>query len=233
MKQRNRQKRALALALALLAPLPLLAAGSATLANGSEVNTLAWQDAQTVRMDLSTEDGYMLLRDGKVYMVNPQATGGMPPVMEVGSMMQGMVEAFADDDSAASPLSHRIESIRSTGKKETVAGITGEVHDVVFTDDQGKTDSTQMVLTGDPLAVEMTEAYVALTGAMLGPERMAEFRDALPKARRGLLRVGDDLVVQAIGKEAPEAEAFELPAEPMNMGDMMKELMKQMQQPSQ
>lgn len=230
MKQYRRQKWPLALALSLLVPQPLLAAGTATMANGHEIHELAWLGPQTVRVDMSTEAGYMVLRDGKTYLVNPQATGGMPPVMEVGDMMQGLAETLADDDdldAATSPLSQRVESVTRTGRTETVAGIKGDVYEVTFVNGKGETESRPVVLTDDPLASEMTEAYFALTASMIGTQRIADFTDALPKDRRGLLRVGDDLVVQGISEDAPAADAFELPAEPMNMGDMMKELLKQ------
>lgn len=221
----------LVLALATFVPLPLLAAGTATIDNGEEVNNLYWQDAQTVRMDMSAESSYMLLRDGKTYIVDPDADASMPPVMEVGAMMRGMVDAFADDEEAASPLLNRIESVKKTGKTETIAGIKGDVYEAVSRDRKGQAENTQLVLTSDPLVVEMTEAYLAYSASMLGPERIAEIRNALPKGKRGLLRAGDDMVVQAVSKDKPAADMFELPAEPVNFGDMMKHLMEQAQQP--
>ncbi|MCK9517011.1 MAG: hypothetical protein WCZ18_06620 [Ottowia sp.] len=231
MKKYIGKKWALAFALTLLAPLPALAAGSATIANGDDVSQLSWQDTQRIRVDLPGDEGYMVLRDGKTYMVSARPESGMPPVMEVGDMMRGMVDAFgdmADADESASPLSQHIESIKKTGATETVAGIKGDVYDAVIADDKGKTTSTQLVLTNDPLAAEMTDAYFAFTASMIGAERIAPFRDALPRKQRGLLRVGDEMVVQAISKDKPAADAFELPAEPVNFGDMMQQMMKQM-----
>lgn len=223
----------LALAALALTPLPLLAAGSATIKSGAEISEISWLDTQTVRMDLAAEGGYMVLREGKIYMVYTDPEGGMPPVMEVGDMMQGLVEALANDDDmndSASPLSQRTASVEKTGKTETVAGIKGDVYDVAFVDGKGETSHQTVVLTSDALVTEMTTAYFAVSGAMMGSERVAEFTDALPRKQRGLLRMGDDMVLQAISKEAPTANAFELPAEPVNFGDMMKGLMEQSQQ---
>lgn len=223
----------LALALAALMPLPLQAAGSASLDNGDEVSELQWQDAQTVRIDMSGQAGYMLLRDGKVYMVNPAADGGMPPVMEVGAMMQDMADAFGDDDAQAlsdDGVPRNIESVQNLGKTETVAGIRGHVHEIISTDKNGAPQSTEAVLSSDPLAAEMTDAWFAMVTGLLGPEQMTEFKEALPERRRGLLRVGDSMTVRAIRQDPPPASAFELPAEPVDFGQMMNQIMKKMQE---
>ena len=227
MKKRNSIRPALALALTVLTPLPLLAAGSATIKNGDDVSRMSWQDPQTVRTDTATEDAYMVLRDGKTYLVSTQIDSGMPPVMEVGDMVQGLADALDEDGALTSPSARtpRIESVRKTGRTETVAGIQGDVYDVTLVDDQGETSHQSMVLTSDALATEMTAAYFAISGSIVGTERVAEFTDALPARQRGLLRLGDDIVVQAISSAAPAADTFELPAEPVNFGDLMKELM--------
>lgn len=217
---------ALPFALALLAPLPLLAAGTATLDNGNESNEFVWQDTQTARINLPAEDGYMVLREGKLYMVNTNAGSGMPPVVEIGDMMQGMVEAFADD---ASPLSQKVDSLTKTGQTETIAGIKGDLYDVVLVNDQGETRSDQLVLTGDALAVEMTAAYLAVSEALVGAKRVDAFREALPKGQRGLLRLGDDMSVQSLSKDQPATDAFDLPAEPVDFANMMQQMMEQMQ----
>lgn len=222
------------LALWACAPAWALAAGSATLdSGGGDTSRLHWQDAQTVRMDMADGEGHMVLRQGKLYMVNPQAGSGMPPVLEIGAMMQGFAQAFdaGDGDQAvAQALSSRVQSVKQTGQTETVAGIQGEVHEVVFVDSQGKTDQVQAVFTSDAQVVEMTAAYLAFTGAMIGPERVADFSQAMPKGQRGLLRLGDDLRVQSISGQGPDAGLFELPAAPVSMGDMMKGLVQQIPQ---
>lgn len=226
MKKIKLQK--LVLASALFIPLPLLAAGTATLLTDNESSKLAWVDQQTVRMDVPADNGYMVLRDSKVYMVNPNASDGMPTVMEVGGMIQGMAAAMGESDN--SPLSQQVESIEATGKTEVVAGITGDVYDVTIKDGKGNIENKQMVLTSDPLVVEMTEAFFGLTGTMVGVERISEFSNALPDKNRGLLRVGDEMVLQSISSDAPAANTFELPAKPTDMGSMMQDLMKQLEQ---
>ncbi|TEA79326.1 hypothetical protein [Allopusillimonas ginsengisoli] len=214
-----------------LGPLCAWAAGTATITTDGESNTMSWLNSNTIRFDMPSTDGsYMIARDGKAYMVSTEAAGGMPPVMEIGGMMQGFGEmANSEEGGKASPLAMRITSIEATGKKETVAGLDGDVYELTSTDNKGKSQTVQAVFTSDPLAVEMTAAYLALSEAMVGAERVAEFKNALPKDKRGLLRMGDDMVVQSIADTPPAPAAFELPAKPVNMGDMMKQLMKQSQ----
>lgn len=223
--------RAAALLVALM-PFGAWAAGTATLQSGGESNTMAWLDSNTIRFDMpSAEGGYMLSRDGKTYMVNTNASGGMPPVMEIGGMVQGFAETMKDDeDGGASPLAVRIDSVKATGKKQTVAGIQGDVYELTTTDGQGKSKTAEAVLTGDALATEMTAAYFTFSKSMVGAENVDQFMRALPKGKRGLLRMGDDMVVQTISKNGPAASAFEVPAKPTNMADMMKQLMEKAQQ---
>ncbi|NYT84985.1 hypothetical protein [Pollutimonas harenae] len=214
-----------------LSPLYAWAAGTATITIGGDSNTMSWLNSNTIRFDMPSTDGsYMISRDGKAYMVSTEAAGGMPPVMEIGGMMQGFSEAVnSDEGGKTSPLAMRITAINAIGKKETVAGIDGEVYELTTTDQQGKSQTMQAVLTDDPLAIEMTDAYLALSETMVGAERVAEFKNALSEGKRGLLRMGDDMVVQSIAANPPTADSFELPSKPVNMGDMMRKMMKQSQ----
>lgn len=220
-----------ALALALLLPLQLLAAGTANLITDNQSHQLLWDDQQMVRMNMPDEGAYMLLRAGKVYMISPQAAGGMPMVMEIGGMMQGMAAAAMSESN--SPLTQRIESIKATGATEEIADITGHVYDVVLKDAQGKTENKQLVLTDNAAVTDMTNAFFELSGTMLGKQVLDDFKNSLPTDRRGLLRAGNDLVLQSISSDKPAAGSFDLPAEPTDMGNMMQNLMQQLQQMEQ
>lgn len=216
-------------ALLALAPLPLLAAGTATLNTGSGNVDLSWHDAQTLRMHTAQSPGYMLLREGKIYMVNPEGSG-MPPVLELSSMMQGLMQGDGQqNDPLSTALSTRVESVKPMGRKETVAGMAGEVYALTTTDDSGQSKTQEAVLSGNALAVEMTQAFMNLHAAMVGEEKPQQFLEALPGGQRGVLRVGQDMVVHALSGDAPAAADFDLPAAPMDMGSMMQQMMKQMQ----
>lgn len=214
--------------LIILMPFSAWAAGTATIQVGGENNTMSWLDNNTVRFDMPAANGsYMVSRDGKAYMVNTKASGGMPPVMEIGDMMQGFANMSKGNN--ASPLTMHIKSVKATGQAQTVAGIKGEVYELTATDNKGKDKTMEAVLTGDPLVVEMTTAYLAFSEPMIGAKTIAEFKNALPKGKQGLLRMSDDMVVQSISNKKPAASTFELPAKPTNMNDMMQGLMKQLQ----
>lgn len=210
-----------------LTPLSVWAAGTATIQTGSDDSTMAWLDSNTVRFNPPMAQGsYMIAREGKIYMVNPAASG-MPQVMEMGDMMQG----FAKMGQAQNPsiLDTRIQSVKATGKTETIAGMKGEVYQVTTVDGKGQTKTAEAVFTNNPLAVEMTAAFLSFSASMAGKDNVAKFKDALPKGKHGLLRMGSDMVVKSISKDALAASEFELPGKPVNMGNLMKGLMEQIQ----
>lgn len=218
------QKRAIATLVAALLPLSVMAAGSAVLQFDGDTTNLSWQDNRTVRIDTPGEDNsFMLIRDGKAYVV--QTEDGAPQVMEIGDMMRNL---SGQDKSEV--FEEKIESVKATGKKETVAGIAGEVYQFTVIDKDGKSKTTEAVLTNDPLVVEMTQAYLGFSEALAGSKGTSEIRKAFPAGKQGLLRSGDDMKLQSISSAAPAADAFKLPAEPVNMNDMMKQMMDQIQQ---
>lgn len=189
---------------------------------GQDVSKISWQDSRTVRFDTPKSEGYMLVQGDKVYVVQTQ--GGGPQVMEVDAMMQGFAQGKAGQKAGADKL----ESIQATGRKETVAGIAGEVYELRLTDAKGQTRSTDAVLTGHPLVVEMTEAYMGLSASLVGAKIAAQFKRDLPAGKTGLLRMGTDMKLQSISGDASAVSAFKLPAKPVNMQNTMQEMMKQM-----
>jgi len=222
----------LAASLAALAftPLAALAAGSASVNYGGESGQIYWQDKGTVRVDMAPAagEGYALLKDSKVYMVNPDAPQGMPQVMEVGDMFQ-LAAGFIneDDDDLLKDLGENIQSIRKTGAHETIAGIQGEVYEITMQDETGNIETEQLVLTDDPAVIELSEAFLGFTGSMIGADYMNPLKTALPKGKHGLLRIGDGMIVESLDRNTPAASIFELPSEPVNFGGMMKQLMEQ------
>lgn len=205
----------------LLVPAAALAAGSARLRadteSGSTVMNVSWSGDGALRMDTSDSPGHFIVRDGKAYMVMQQ--GGRTLVMDLASMMK-----MAAGQSGGLPSGNsfgRVESITATGASETVAGIEGRVYEVTWTDGDGKRRSGEVVLTDDPLVAEMTQAYLAAVQAMSGADTTA-YRQSLPEGERGLLRSGDDFRIESISGDAPAADAFELPAEPMDLQKMMQ-----------
>lgn len=210
-----------------LTPLAALAAGSANINYDGESGQLYWQNAQTVRMDMAADPGHILMKNNKVYMVHLDAPKGMPQVMEMSGILQTFSGLADQDGNMLEGLSQNIQSARNTGASETIAGITGEVYDITIKDSKGNVQTRQLVLSNDAIAQELTEALFGVSGSLVGTEYLQPFKQALPKGMYGVLRIDSSMVVQSINRNAPAASTFDLPAEPVNFGNMMKQLMEQ------
>lgn len=222
----------LAFMAAMCLPLPLLAAGSATLQSEDETLEMAWLDAQTVRIDFDLEgqDGYLIVRDGKTYMVNPDAPAGMPAVMEISGMLEALMDSSDDDELFSTMMSSEVKSIQKTGDKETIAGIDGEVYELTMEDGDGETETVQTVFTSDPLVMEMTDAFFAFSAGTVGAAVTDKYKQALPAKQYGLLRVDDNIKLKSIRADTLDAAAFELPSAPVDMSSMMKQLLESIQE---
>ncbi|WP_420466170.1 hypothetical protein [Panacagrimonas sp.] len=167
----------------------------------------------------SSEDGTMIVRDGKIYTV----AGGM--VMELGAMMSQLGGSMMNNTPGSGPDDvGRFVSLTRTGRGETVAGISGEVFEVKYEDGDGKLTTEQMVLSKDPRAREMREAMELMSSQMRAavnrPETAEEKRLAEAYRDFGVLRYGDDFRVVSLSDQTPAASRFELPAEPTQMPNL-------------
>lgn len=220
-----RNKISIVIALVLAVPALAVAGGRATF-QGSNPKThqdstieIVWQDQHTLRMEAGSSDAWFIIRDGKAYTVTMQ--GDKPTVMEMGGVMKmfGAMAKKQADKSNQSSFS-KPDDIKATGRTETVAGIKGQVYLVKTTDADGNEKTQEVVLTGDPVVVEMTRAYVTAMGDLFDIQGPADFWQALPTERQGLLRSGDDFHVKNVDATNPPDELFELPAKPMSLGSM-------------
>lgn len=187
------------------------AAGTATYRLGADSQlTYAWR-GEALRVDMSAQqEGYMLARDGHIYMVTN--SGGQPMVMD----LSGMNKAFA----GALPAGSEVESydLVATGESETVAGIAGELYLAKVTYADGTQAQGELVLTDHPLVAEMSTALSAMGQSMLGKDNPMTAQ--LTARGQGMLRYSDkdgSLVLTRISPDAPPASAFTLPAKPMQM----------------
>ncbi len=195
----------------------VLAGGQAEILSGGpdaqQRMNLAWDDDQ-VRLDIPGEEGYMLVLDGKGYSVT--RAGGRLMVMDLSSLPRqaGQGQTPAPETVA------RIERLDQTGRMETIAGIEGEVYEMAWTDGQGEAHEGDAVLTDDALVRDMQEAFWALSRAMSGQDE--EIGTRLREEGLAALRIGDDFTVEEISAETRPSEDFSLPAEPMDMQEMMR-----------
>ena len=204
--------RLLALLSLLVFTTPLLAGGQATIrSGGSQDVDIAWH-RDKVRLDMPGRQGYMLVLDGKAYSVS--TVGGQTMVMDLSSIpRQGAQEATPSTVA-------RITRLEKTGGKETVAGIEGEVYRMAWTDGQGNAYEGEAVLTDDALVREMQEAFWAFAQAMT--KQGEKIGTRLREEGLATLRVKQDFVLVDISAESRPAEDFTLPADPMNMQEMIR-----------
>lgn len=218
-KYTTRVVHGLALATLISAPLSAQAAGSAVIQTGKESTTLRWLDSKTVRIDMADGESYLLVREGKAYAVNNEPRAGVPRVMEISAMAG---EMGMQDENGLSSISQKPKSFKKLGKSETIAGIKGEIYEVT---DEKTGEIQQMVLTNNRQAQEMTEAMLAIKDSTTNKNSLEAFKAGLPKGLYGILRVENEMLVKSLSPNAPPAEAFELPEAPMDMKQMLEQML--------
>lgn len=206
--------------------LVLLFGSGAAVAGTTEVRS---QEGEISRFEYSGDmlriggggqaEGYMIMRDGRVYVVNE--SDGNTMVMDISQAL-GMFGAMAN---AATPsmANEEVISLQPTGAKETHAGITGEVYQLRYRDSEGKERETELVLTDDKRALEFRDAMLRFAKAMarnLGKDQPApgnNMQEELMSLDKGVLRYGNEMSVVALDTEAVDPARFELPAPPTDL----------------
>ncbi|MGB6007745.1 hypothetical protein [Castellaniella sp.] len=206
--------------LAALLPLAAQAGGTAQVRAGGQTTQLAWQTGGAVRLSQEQKPDYLIVRDGKAYSVSMR--GPTPVVMEVGGLLQGLGALAQSRPNQYLP--DRVDQVQDTGRTETVAGITGHVYRLTVTDTQGRSHPTDAVLTDDRRVVDMTSSYLASMQMLLGQAKTQQLTGALPANRRGILRLGQDFVVQSISGQEPAPSEFTLPAQPTSLQNLLQGL---------
>lgn len=176
--------------------------------------------ADALRMDIEGMDAYMLLKDDEIYSIT--VASGKVTVFPLSQLknMGGAGNAGPSADQAGVVFPEEISKMRATGETREVAGIEGEIYDVDWTDESGMAQSVSAVLTDDPRLLEHQELKMRFIRQISGEKPnplMIELQD------RGLagLTFGDRFRVLSLTEEAGPAGDFELPAAPVDLGDMM------------
>ena len=183
-----------------------------------------YMDGGKLRMNVPKKEGrdsYMLLLDGKTYVVSK--SGGQTMVMDMaqlGSMARGMGVDMGGGDS----FKQELMSYSKTGKSETVAGYKGSVYTLTWRDSKG-THTADAVLSGHKNVREFSEAWMEMAEAMANSMRQQIITDKsiwsfLEREGVGVLRLGEDFRVVSIEPGTVDANRFVLPAEPMKMPNM-------------
>lgn len=222
-------KRILAIALLFSVTQLCVAAGSAKISiDDGHTMQLDWLNNNSVRMSTSHDSsGYLLVLNQQAYAVYKQ--GKEHQVIDLSSLFDSLGNMAKD----ASPLELNKEleinwdssKLKASQKSKTVAGIQGQVYII----DHPQSDIQELVLSNQPLLVEMTQAYFSLLQAMAphSKENIA-VEKALPQTHQGLLAASPSFVVQSLSNKRPKKKLFALPAEPQTLQDMMLNLQQQM-----
>lgn len=186
-----------------------LAAGSATIANDDGSTVQIEYDGDRVRLELPEGDGYMVVRDGRMYSVSGDT------VFDVSSVFEMFADQISLDPADEVEVLHEL---RPTGRTETIAGVRGEVYIVDYTDENGQRAEEEVVLSSDRRAVELREAFETMARAVASATDQAPQKELTEAfGDRGVLRFGDSMKVSSLSDRRPAAARFDLPSEPQDM----------------
>ncbi len=211
----------------------LVALSPAALADIAEVTTaddkvMTFEyQGDKLRINTPEGEGYMVMRDGHMYVVS--VSDGQPMVFDMNSAFS-MFGGMAASATPEAVEGHMI-SLKSTGRSETLGGMKGEVYILRFVDADGKEQSEEIVLSDDPRALGFRDAISDMAMTMsksIDEEKFRkemesgqEMQKELQKLNKGVLRYGDDMKIRSIKDVKVADERFALPAEPTDLGAAM------------
>ena len=200
-------------------------AGSATVQSpNGESMMFEYADGDKLRLNTPQQDTYMLVRDNTLYAVS--YNNGKPMVVNASTMMKGFADmAKMTEQAAPAGATAEVISIEATGRRETVAGIEGEIYEIT-THEEGDEITQEVVMSSDARALEFRDALFTMVRA--STEAMDEelrrnsedFSRRLGDMNMGILRYGTEMTVAAIDGDTVAAARFELPAKPIDMNDL-------------
>ena len=176
-----------------------------------------------LRVNMGEETAnYMVLRDGRVYVV-ADSDGSIMVIdaSQAWSMFGGMASAATPD-----MVANKVVSLEATGAKEAHAGVTGEVYKLRYSTEDGSVRETDLVLSDDPRAKAFRDAMhnFAMTMANTVGKDYGDANDDMQKRLddldKGVLRYGEDMRVSALSTASVDAARFDLPAEPTDLSSL-------------
>ncbi|MCH8501738.1 MAG: hypothetical protein LAT77_07495 [Aliidiomarina sp.] len=171
-----------------------------------------------LRISDSSGDGYMLMRDNKLYIVVDDAEQVM--VLDVVAAAAAYGDAFAQDTVWNEEIREIID-FKKTNNRENIAGIQGEEFVMTFVDGNGDRQTQSMVMSRDAKVValtrtmhEMSKILLRASGGEL-PQSVVAMEQLIIDEGWGLLKQGTEFQLAMITADAPQVTRFNLPAEPM------------------
>ncbi|QIB67374.1 hypothetical protein [Kineobactrum salinum] len=185
-------------------------------------NTMTFEyEGEQLRINHADQQGYMVMRDDRIYVVN-DADGELMviDVSQAMSMFGGLAKSVTPDMTQV-----RVDSLEPTGRSETVAGIDGEVYILKYQDEDGKARETEMVLSSDRRAIGFRDAMHRMASSLA--RSLDQHYDAseylqhqLARSDMGVLRYGADIRVTSITENRVDPARFVLPAEPTDLSGL-------------
>lgn len=211
----------------LLLSAPLFAGGKATIKTGKGGDTvtmvLEYAGIDRVRMNMPRQqegNGYMLVSDGKAWMVMDMQ--GQVMVMDM-AQMAGMARGMGGPSNDEAIKQELIEA-RKTGRRASVAGYDGEVYEMTWRDNRG-IHTADVVLSNHPDVVAYSRAWMGFAEGMASA--MGKHKDMqnsigsyLNKEGKGILKMGDEFEVQSIRPGNISDSRFKLPKATVQMPSM-------------
>lgn len=208
------------LSFGLLAPVHAANGGQAFLVDEGEQIHVEFQAPNLLRVADSSGQGYMLMRDGKLYTVVNDA--GQVMVLDVAAAMSAYGDAFQDEGVLDGEI-REVKDFSPTGNRHQIAGIEGEEFKMTFVDGNGDTQTDTMVLSRDARVValtrtmhEMSKLLLSINGGEL-PASVTEMEKRILDQNWGVLKQGNDFEIKMISSDTPAMNRFELPAKPMSL----------------
>ena len=198
------------LAAAVTVSAPLAYADRATYEDSDGSRMVVEYEGDNVRMTTGSDDSYMLLKGEEVYMVSRE--DDQWSVIPIGEFMGAMAKGFASQGLFEGIGEAEFEQ---TGRRETVAGIRGEVFRI-------KQDNREYeaVMSRDKDVAAATDAMMSIFTTMAGQMEVSDTWGSEMKGW-GMLSSNEgsgEFTLVSIDTSRSSAERFELPAEPVELG---------------
>ncbi|MFM9269789.1 hypothetical protein ACJ7V3_05960 [Halomonas elongata] len=214
----------LATGLVMTAAAPALADGQATLEaqsdQGGVTMNVRWA-GENLRMDFpgQSQAGFMLLRDGKGYLVSQ--VQGQTMVMDMAKL-KDMAENMggSEVETITGKQASRVDALEATGDSESIAGLEGDVYRLQWTDKNGSAHDDELVLSDDPQVLELMSAFHDYQRSMTGESD--PIATTLEERGLGMLRFGDRFRLAELSDASPAPDIFELPEDAKSFEDMMR-----------
>lgn len=201
----------------LLSPLAVLAAGKAVIQGGETTFTLEYDGPQLRLQDERRPGVHLVSRNGQLFAVTSAA--GQPIVVS-GGAVAGLLQAQGrgrGQFATGSEDIQRLVSLTDSGRAQTVGGVRGTIHRLVYVDRSGNERSEDVVLTRDPEVAELTRhfgqaalAFQQSTGVdSSGGQALMQ---TLDQRGLGLLRFGKHYELASLDRTPPAASRFALPS---------------------